>query len=120
MEKSKSQTGVAQWPYRAVAKALEVIPRTLIANCGGNTIRTLTALRAKHAQHLQAAAAHAPAAPTAHGLGNGDHGGAQAVCSWGVNGESGELADMHTLGIWDPLAVKAQTYKTAIEVLPLY
>ena len=34
-----------QWPYIAVAKSLEVIPRTLIQNCGGNTIRTLTALR---------------------------------------------------------------------------
>lgn len=44
-EKSKSVAGVQQWPYRAVAKALEVIPRTLIQNCGANTIRTLTALR---------------------------------------------------------------------------
>ena len=44
-EKSKSITGVHQWPYRAVAKALEVIPRTLIQNCGANTIRTITALR---------------------------------------------------------------------------
>lgn len=44
-EKAKSITGVHQWPYKAVAKALEVIPRTLIQNCGANTIRTLTALR---------------------------------------------------------------------------
>ena len=44
-EKAKGITGVQQWPYRAVASALEVIPRTLIQNCGGNTIRTLTALR---------------------------------------------------------------------------
>ena len=44
-EKSKSVAGVQQWPYKAVAKALEVIPRTLIQNCGANTIRTLTALR---------------------------------------------------------------------------
>ena len=35
---------------------------------------------------------------------------------WGVNGETGTLADMETLGIWEPLAVKAQTYKTAVEV----
>ena len=34
-----------QWPYRAIAKSLEVIPRTLIQNCGANTIRTITALR---------------------------------------------------------------------------
>ena len=44
-EKAKSITGVHQWPYRAVARALEVIPRTLIQNCGASTIRTLTALR---------------------------------------------------------------------------
>ncbi len=44
-EKAASISGVMQWPYRAVSKALEVIPKTLIENCGGNTIRTLTALR---------------------------------------------------------------------------
>ena len=44
-ERSKSIVGVEQWPYRAVAKALEVIPRTLLQNCGANTIRVLTALR---------------------------------------------------------------------------
>lgn len=44
-ERSKSVVGVGQWPYRAVAKALEVIPRTLLQNCGANTIRVLTALR---------------------------------------------------------------------------
>lgn len=49
MEKSKSIQGVSQWPYKAVAQALEIIPRTLAQNCGANTIRTLTALRAKHA-----------------------------------------------------------------------
>ena len=43
--KSKSMAGVEQWPYRAVAKAMEVIPRTLLQNCGANTIRVLTALR---------------------------------------------------------------------------
>lgn len=44
-EKAKTLTGVEQWPYRAIARSLEVIPRTLIQNCGANTIRTLTALR---------------------------------------------------------------------------
>lgn len=44
-EKAKSVTGVIQWPYRAVAKAVEIIPKTLIQNCGVNSIRTLTALR---------------------------------------------------------------------------
>jgi len=31
--------GVEQWPYKAVAVALEVIPRTLAQNCGANVIR---------------------------------------------------------------------------------
>ncbi|KAL2080491.1 hypothetical protein ACEWY4_024284 [Coilia grayii] len=88
-ERSRSLTGVQQWPYRAAAQALEVVPRTLIQNCGSCAIRTLTSLRAKHTQERSGV--------------------------WGVNGETGTLADMTALGIWEPLAVKAQTYKTAVE-----
>ncbi|XP_065200674.1 T-complex protein 1 subunit gamma [Planococcus citri] len=88
MEKSKSIEGVSQWPYKAVAQALEIIPRTLAQNCGANTIRTLTALRAKHA--------------------TGD-------TLWGINGETGKIVKMDELGIWEPLSVKLQTYKTAVE-----
>merc|ERR1711874_505628 len=88
-EKSKSLKGVVQWPYRSLASALEVIPRTLAQNCGANTIRTLTTLRAKHAE-----------------------GGKS---SWGINGLTGKLEDMKDLGIFEPLAVKLQTYKTAVE-----
>lgn len=80
-------------PYSAVAQALEIIPRTLAQNCGANTIRTLTALRAKHASH------------------SGDAG----VCTWGIDGESGEIVDMHVRGVWEPLSVKMQVYKTAVE-----
>merc|ERR1719244_1219468 len=89
MEKAKSITGVEQWSYQSVALALEVIPRTLVQNCGANAIRTLTKLRAKHATG-----------------GN---------ITWGVDGETGEVVDMNKLKIWEPLAVKLQTYKTAIE-----
>jgi len=88
---AKSLNGVIQWPYKAVASALEVIPRTLAQNCGANTIRALTALRAKHA---------------AEGEKN---------VNWGINGETGELTDMKELGIWEPLSVKLQVYKTAVE-----
>lgn len=88
-EKAKSVAGVQQWPYRAVSRALEVIPRTLLQNCGANTIRILTALRAKHAS--------------------------EGCVSWGVDGDKGVLVDMKELGVWDPLSVKIQTYKTAIE-----
>merc|ERR1719414_418022 len=88
-EKSKSLKGVVQWPYRSLASALEVIPRTLAQNCGANTIRTLTTLRAKHAE--------------------GDK------STYGINGLTGKIEDMKALGIFEPLAVKLQTYKTAVE-----
>lgn len=89
--KADSITDVTQDPYRSVSAALEVIPRTLIQNCGGDTVRQITALRAKHA---------------AADVDNK---------TWGIDGESGELVDMKVYNIWEPLAVKIQAYKTAIE-----
>lgn len=86
---AKSIEGVQQWPYKAVAEALEVIPRTLIQNAGASPVRVLTDLRAKHA--------------------NGQH-------SWGINGDTGALADMKEYGVWEPEAIKVQSMKTAIEV----
>lgn len=90
-QKGESIKGVRQWPYKAVGDALEVIPRTLIQNAGGNTIRTLTALRAKHAS------------------------GEEGAQHFGVNGETGKVTDMRTLGVWEPYSVKVQTLKTSIE-----
>ena len=89
--KAETLNGVIQWPYKAVTSALEIIPRTLAQNCGANTIRTITALRAKHASDQE------------------------KNVNWGINGQTGELADMAALGIWEPLAVKLQVYKTAME-----
>lgn len=43
--KARTITGVEGWPFRAVADAMEVIPRTLVQNAGGNAIRVLTELR---------------------------------------------------------------------------
>ncbi|KAK0530494.1 T-complex protein 1 subunit gamma [Tilletia horrida] len=83
-----SSGGVQAGPIRAVADAMEVIPRTLIQNCGGNAIRTLTTLRAKHA--------------------NGEY-------SWGVDGDTGKVVDMKDNGLYESAAVKVQTLKTAIE-----
>lgn len=37
--------GVERWPFEAVSEALEIIPRTLIQNAGGNAMRVLTELR---------------------------------------------------------------------------
>jgi len=89
-EKAKSIQDVSQWPYRAVAKALEVIPRTLIQNCGGNTIRAITQIKAKHAESSE-------------------------NFTYGINGENGQVSDMKELKVWEPLSVKSQVMKTAIE-----
>ncbi len=43
-----------QLAYRTVARALEVVPRTLIQNCGSNPIRVLSELRAKLQVDLKA------------------------------------------------------------------
>jgi len=82
--------GIHQWPYKALASAIEVIPRTLAQNCGGEVVRMLTELRAKHAS------------------------GSEGLM-WGVNGNTAKISNMETDGIWDPAAVKLQTFKTAIE-----
>ncbi|KAF2832510.1 T-complex protein 1 subunit gamma [Ophiobolus disseminans] len=87
--------GVAQWPYKAVAEAMEVIPRTLIQNSGNSPIKVLTQLRAKHAE----------------GFEDGKHGGS----SWGIDGDAGKVVDMKTYNVWEPIAVKEQSVKTAIE-----
>lgn len=84
-----SISGVEQWPYLAISKAMEVIPRILVQNCGGNPVKVLAQLRAKHVE--------------------GEN-------SWGIDGEMGKIADMHSYGVWEPYTVKAQTLKTAIEV----
>jgi len=80
--------GISKWPYLGIATALEVIPRTLAQNCGSNVIRLLTELRTKHSE---------------------------GESTWGVNGMTGEPADMKDLAIWEPYCVKAQTLKTSIE-----
>ncbi|EIW73266.1 T-complex protein 1 subunit gamma [Tremella mesenterica] len=87
-EKAKLLPGVAGAPYKAIADALEVIPRTLVQNCGGNVIRTLTELRAKHAEGLHL---------------------------FGVDGDTGKVTDMKVYGLLESASVKIQTLKTAIE-----
>ena len=81
--------GIAKFPFSSIATALEVIPRTLAQNCGANVIRLLTELRTKHLQ--------------ADGY------------NWGVDGITGNAANMNQLGIWEPYCVKTQTLKTALE-----
>ena len=80
--------GVEMSAVAAVADAFEVIPRTLIQNCGGNTIKTLTQLRARHA--------------------NGEH-------SYGIDGHTGKVVDMKQYGLYESASVRVQILKTAIE-----
>lgn len=42
-----SLAAIQRLPYKAIAQALEVIPRTLIENCGASAIRVLTQLRVR-------------------------------------------------------------------------
>jgi len=86
---SKAMKGISIRPYQAVADALEVIPKTLIENCGGQVVRMLTELRSKHAKSQNS--------------------------TWGIDGQLGTLVDMNELNVWEPYLVKSQTIKTAIE-----
>jgi len=92
LEKSKEVDGLLQGPYQAVARALEVIPSTLAANCGANVIKVMTELKKKHCD-----------------LTDENH------ASYGINGLTGAVEVMKINNIWDPIAVKKQTLKTAVE-----
>lgn len=81
LERAKNITGLQQKPFKSIAYALEVIPRTLAQNCGTNVVRLLTELRAKHQDK--------------DGL------------MWGIDGNKGVIADMHELNVWEPLLVKS-------------
>lgn len=88
---ARSTEGTVKYPMLAIASALEVIPRILIQNSGADPIQILTDLRAKHAQPGNA--------------------------TFGVSAGRGAtvIADMTVAGIWEPLVVKSQTVKSAIE-----
>ena len=91
-EYGESVSGREQLAILKYAEALEVIPRTLIQNCGADVVRTITDLRAKHSD---------PNNPERAYL--------------GVDGNKGVIEDMKKLKIFDTLAVKKQTLKTSIE-----
>eukprot|EP01057_Protomagalhaensia_wolfi_P001566 Protomagalhaensia_wolfi_Nauph_80__1565@NODE_1960_length_1265_cov_8_977162_g1535_i0_p1_GENE_NODE_1960_length_1265_cov_8_977162_g1535_i0NODE_1960_length_1265_cov_8_977162_g1535_i0_p1_ORF_typecomplete_len325_score61_88Cpn60_TCP1/PF00118_24/4_8e103ANAPC15/PF15243_6/0_19_NODE_1960_length_1265_cov_8_977162_g1535_i02601234 len=92
-EKAQEISGLEQWGYRVVAKALEVIPRTLAQNCGADVVRTIAQMRAAHSTKDEETSG----------------------ASMGLNGLTGEIVDTQKIGIWDTYAVKAQILKTAIE-----
>ncbi|KAL8438777.1 hypothetical protein Efla_004620 [Eimeria flavescens] len=92
LRKAKSIESLYQYPYRAVAAALEVIPRTLAQNCGTNVVRAMTELRSRHSRLED---------PEAMNM--------------GIDGETGEVCNMKDKRVWDCLSVKQQIYKAAIE-----
>eukprot|EP00915_Cephaloidophora_sp_WS-2016_P008537 GHVH01011726.1.p1 GENE.GHVH01011726.1~~GHVH01011726.1.p1 ORF type:complete len:553 (-),score=89.10 GHVH01011726.1:320-1861(-) len=84
--------GVMEHPYRAVANAFEVIPKTLIQNCGGDVIRRITELRAVH------------------------NSSDENSSSFGIDGKTGDVINVVESKIWDSYAVKVQSIKTALEL----
>jgi T-complex protein 1 subunit gamma len=87
--RAKSIEGTRQYAYRAVADALEVIPRSLAHNCGADVVRVMTDLRSRHS--------------SPSGL------------NFGIDGNKGVVADVKELRIMDTFAVKQQTIRTAVE-----
>ncbi|KAJ8931474.1 hypothetical protein NQ314_015608 [Rhamnusium bicolor] len=61
------------------------------------------------AQRLLQKASHGPYRALGHAL------DPNTPCAWGINGETGEIVEQDKKGLWEPLAVKLQTYKTAVE-----
>jgi len=88
-EKAKAIAGTRQYAYRAVADALEVVPRSLAHNCGADVVRVMTDLRARHA--------------------------VVGGVTMGIDGNKGTVADVKAMGIMDTFAVKQQTLRTSIE-----
>jgi len=74
----------------AFADALEVIPKTLAENAGHDVIDTMVALRAAHEK--------------------------EDGYAMGVNVYEGGIADMLEKGVLEPMAVKMQVIKSAVEV----
>lgn len=96
--KARSIQGVEGWPFRAVADAMEVIPRTLVQNSGGNAIRVLTELRVSNSSSpSQPEVIAKPRIQAKHA--NGEH-------SWGINGETGKIVDMKEYGLYESASVK--------------
>lgn len=89
-DNAKKIDGMKAYAYYAVAEAMEVIPRTLMSNCGVDVVRFMTKLRAEHSEPLTGA-------------------------NKGINGVTGEIVDVKAGRIMDTFNVKAQTIKTAVE-----
>ena len=94
--------------------ALEVIPRTLAQNCGANVIRLLSAVRLAQCFHMSVVVAKCRNSRRTLTKLRAKH-AETANSTFGIDGLTGQIADMKELGIWEPYEVKVQTMKTAIE-----
>ena len=83
-----------EYILNSVAKALEIIPRTLAQNCGAEVVRVITDLRARHSDLSD-----------------------ENKIFYGVNGLTGKIENVKDINVWDTLSVKKQTLKTSVEVL---
>lgn len=81
--------GREQLAIQAFAEALETVPRTLAENTGMDAIDALVSLRAKHKKE------------------DGTH--------FGVDVYASSIADMKSLGVYEPLKVKTQAIASAYE-----
>ena len=91
-EKEKSIEGLVQLPYLAIAKTLEVIPRTLAQNCGADVMKILANLRNKNENQED-----------------------KEKVFYGIDGNKGKMGNMKKLNILNTLVVKKQMLKTNIE-----
>ncbi len=80
--------GKEQLAMLAYADALEIVPKTLAENSGLDPVDIMSSLRNKHAE-------------------NG--------ISYGINIFNGKIEDMYSLGVIEPVRVKAQALKSSFE-----
>ncbi|RLF21185.1 MAG: thermosome subunit [Thermoprotei archaeon] len=86
--------GREQYAIEAFANALEIVPKTLAENAGLDPIDIITELRAIHAERPDG-------------------------WKYGIDVFSGKVADMVSLGVVEPISVKLQAIKSALEAATL-
>jgi len=74
--------------YKAIAESLEIIPRTLIENCGVSVIQKMIEIKNFHEKDF--------------------------FC-FGIEGRSGNLIDNRKIGVFEVSAIKIHAYKLAFE-----
>ncbi len=83
-------SGREQYAIEAFANALEAVPKTLAENAGLDAVDILTELRHMHESR-------------------------EDGWKYGIDAFSGKVADMVAMNIIEPLVVKTQAYKAAVE-----